>query len=478
MMNFFKQAYAKELKFRVLCACTRPVAATFEQTNSFSCSSNDDNDDDDVEQHHESGDALNLHKSAKVNEKNDVDSNNSHGNRVRSEKMGQLNAAMIRKRLAGDGIVAYSSDDPSKEFELMERLKCGESGWRAYRARHRETGRPVLIQSAVLDHVERDEVIEYARTMKALHGELIDDEHVRSYYHTWLWCHNKYGSMSKRERRSRGLTVASCRWNVWMVMEHVDLGSVMDMMRMCAKPDTAAGAVLNEQQIAYLASVALKALVAMSSVSEVTLDRVDALVKASAILVNSLGEVKLSDIHGRTQPSTRGVHFSLSAAPWWHAPEVIEQLDDCSASAAWIWSLGITVIEMAEGAPPHRAQHPLRAVFLISQSPSPVLAPRHVDAEPWSPHMHDFVSQCLTRDHKARPNAASLLKHPWIRSILAREKPVEVLRPLLQQFLHALDRKKQLRDEDDSSSSSSSSSYSSATDSDFETDSDFDDDDL
>ncbi len=61
-----------------------------------------------------------------------------------------------------------------------------------------------------------------------------------------------------------------------------------------------------------------------------------------------------------------------------------------------MWALGISVIEMAEVAPPRWAVHPMRVIFQISREAPPALA-RPTD---WSPALVDFVGCCL---QKARP---------------------------------------------------------------------------
>lgn len=55
-----------------------------------------------------------------------------------------------------------------------------------------------------------------------------------------------------------------------------------------------------------------------------------------------------------------------------------------------VWSLGISVIEMAEGKPPRWKIHPMRVIFLIGRDKPATLA----EPDKWSLALHDFIAQC------------------------------------------------------------------------------------
>ena len=71
-----------------------------------------------------------------------------------------------------------------------------------------------------------------------------------------------------------------------------------------------------------------------------------------------------------------------------------------------IWSLGITLIELAEMKPPYSDLHPMSALFKIPTSAPPTLK----DRSRWRPEFHDFLSQCLVQDASKRASAGELLK--------------------------------------------------------------------
>lgn len=85
------------------------------------------------------------------------------------------------------------------------------------------------------------------------------------------------------------------------------------------------------------------------------------------------------------------------------APEVIcEENYDAKAD---IWSLGITLIELAEGLPPYAKHSTLAALRLIPKNDPPVLS----DSTVWSPEFHDFLNKCLQKDPAMRPTSDGLL---------------------------------------------------------------------
>ena len=75
-----------------------------------------------------------------------------------------------------------------------------------------------------------------------------------------------------------------------------------------------------------------------------------------------------------------------------------------------IWSLGITIIELAEGQPPYYGMRALSAMMLISCKPPPVLA----QPAKWSREMADFLQRCLEKDPKVRADSADLQSHKWL----------------------------------------------------------------
>ncbi|KAM9252345.1 STE20-like serine/threonine-protein kinase [Cariama cristata] len=140
-------------------------------------------------------------------------------------------------------------------------------------------------------------------------------------------------------------------------------------------------------------------------------------VKAGNVLLTLNGDVKLADFGvSAKNSSTVQRRVSFIGTPYWMAPEVVQ----CETSKespygykADIWSLGITLIEMAEMEPPYHELNPLRVLLKIAKSQPPTL--RHPTR--WSEDFKDFLRKSLEKSPEARWSASQLLQHPFVAGI-------------------------------------------------------------
>ncbi|XP_064328980.1 serine/threonine-protein kinase 10-like isoform X1 [Phalacrocorax carbo] len=140
-------------------------------------------------------------------------------------------------------------------------------------------------------------------------------------------------------------------------------------------------------------------------------------VKAGNVLLTLDGDVKLADFGvSAKNSSTVQRRVSFIGTPYWMAPEVVQ----CETSKespysykADIWSLGITLIEMAEMEPPYHELNPLRVLLKIAKSQPPTL--RH--PKRWSEDFKDFLRKSLEKSPEARWSASQLLQHPFVAGI-------------------------------------------------------------
>uniref|UniRef100_A0A8B9PI79 non-specific serine/threonine protein kinase n=1 Tax=Apteryx owenii TaxID=8824 RepID=A0A8B9PI79_APTOW len=161
-------------------------------------------------------------------------------------------------------------------------------------------------------------------------------------------------------------------------------------------------------------------------------------VKAGNVLLTLDGDVKLADFGvSAKNSSTFQRRASFIGTPYWMAPEVVQ----CETSKenpygykADIWSLGITLIEMAEMEPPHHDLNPLRVLLKIAKSQPPTL--RH--PKRWSEDFKDFLRKSLEKSPEARWSASQLLQHPFVADVCdkrpLRELVAEARADVLEEF--------------------------------------------
>mmetsp|Transcript_4170 Transcript_4170/g.5840 ORF Transcript_4170/g.5840 Transcript_4170/m.5840 type:complete len:158 (+) Transcript_4170:43-516(+) len=91
--------------------------------------------------------------------------------------------------------------------------------------------------------------------------------------------------------------------------------------------------------------------------------------RSETIAIASDGHIKCTDwdMYG-SRPAPLGRNYVQRGA-FFMSPEITSS----PSAESNIWSLGITLIEMADGQVPLGNLHPMRAIFMIPKNPSPTL---------------------------------------------------------------------------------------------------------
>ncbi|XP_064649831.1 dual specificity mitogen-activated protein kinase kinase 7-like [Lineus longissimus] len=138
-------------------------------------------------------------------------------------------------------------------------------------------------------------------------------------------------------------------------------------------------------------------------------------IKPSNILLDELGRIKLCDfgISGRLVDSKAKTRSAGCAA--YMAPERIDPPDPTKPDydiRADVWSLGITLVELATGEFPYRNCKTDFDVLTKVLEEDPPLLPSRMG---FSMDFCSLVRNCLTKDFKKRPKYKELLEHNFIK---------------------------------------------------------------
>ncbi|XP_057190912.1 TRAF2 and NCK interacting kinase a isoform X1 [Triplophysa rosa] len=281
--------------------------------------------------------------------------------------------------------------DPAGIFELVELVGNGTYG-QVYKGRHVKTGQLAAIKCMDVTGEEEEEIKAEINMLK----KYSHHKNIATYYGAFI------------KKNPPGMDD-----QLWLVMEFCGAGSVTDLIK------NTKGNSLREDWTAYISREILRGLAHLHNNKVIHRD-----IKGQNVLLTENAEVKLVDFGVSAQlDRTVSRRNTFIGTPYWMAPEVIACDENPEATYDYksdLWSLGITAIEMAEGAPPLCDMHPMRALFLIPRNPAPRLK-----SKKWSKKFQSFIESCLVKNHNQRPNTEQMLKHPFIRD-LPNERQIRI----------------------------------------------------
>ncbi|XP_069507483.1 serine/threonine-protein kinase 10 [Ambystoma mexicanum] len=299
--------------------------------------------------------------------------------------------------------------DPSLEWELVGELGDGAFG-KVYKVRNRESG--VLAAAKVIETKSEEELEDYMVEIEIL---ATCDHHyivklLGAFYHDG---------------------------KLWIMIEFCPGGAVDAVMLELDRG-------LLEPQIRVACRQMLEALSYLHSKKIIHRD-----LKAGNVLLTQDGDIRLADFGVSARNlKTLQRRDSFIGTPYWMAPEVVmcETMKDRPYDyKADIWSLGITLIEMAEIEPPHHELNPMRVLLKIAKSEPPTLS----NPSKWSREFSDFLRIALDKNPETRPTAAQLLEHPFVSKVNSNRALRELVAEAKAEVMDEIEDNREDGDEDD-----------------------------
>uniref|UniRef100_A0A3Q3W5H5 non-specific serine/threonine protein kinase n=1 Tax=Mola mola TaxID=94237 RepID=A0A3Q3W5H5_MOLML len=224
---------------------------------------------------------------------------------------------------------------------------------------------------------------------------------------------------------------------LWILIEFCAGGAVDAIMLELERP-------LTEPQIRVVCKQTLQALIYLHENKIIHRD-----LKAGNILLSLDGEVKLADF-GVSAKNTKTLQRrdSFIGTPYWMAPEVVM----CETSKdrpydykADIWSLGVTLIELAQIEPPNHEMNPMRVLLKIAKSEPPTL----MHPSRWSPEFNDFLRKALDKNVDNRWSPVQLLQHPFVTSVTDSRPLRELIAEAKAEVLEEIEDSKEEEEEEE-----------------------------
>ncbi|XP_069394777.1 STE20-like serine/threonine-protein kinase isoform X2 [Paralichthys olivaceus] len=267
--------------------------------------------------------------------------------------------------------------NPEDIWEMIGELGDGAFG-KVYKAQNKQNG--TLAAAKVIDTKTEDELEDYMVEIEILAS--CDHQHIVKLLDAFYF-----------------------EGKLWILIEFCAGGAVDAIMLELERP-------LTEPQIRVVCRQTLEALIYLHENKVIHRD-----LKAGNILLSLDGEVKLADF-GVSAKNTKTLQRrdSFIGTPYWMAPEVVM----CETSKdrpydykADIWSLGVTLIELAQIEPPNHEMNPMRVLLKIAKAEPPTL----MHPSRWSPEFNDFLRKALDKNVDNRWGPIQLLQHPFVSSV-------------------------------------------------------------
>lgn len=190
---------------------------------------------------------------------------------------------------------------------------------------------------------------------------------------------------------------------VWILTEFMDAGSLEDIIKYGYKRG-----IKDELACAHIINGFLKALDYFHKCHQIHRN-----VKACNVLINSKGDAKLSDFGLATSLIQGGVRkqacLSMFGDACYMSPEILKNGEGYTTKSD-VWSLGLTVIEIATGTMPYAGMKFMESIVNIMEKEAPELP-----AE-FSSTFRDFVKRCLVMDPEKRASVEELLGHRFLKN--------------------------------------------------------------
>ncbi|KAF1400350.1 Serine/threonine-protein kinase 10, partial [Spheniscus humboldti] len=305
--------------------------------------------------------------------------------------------------------------DPGEVWEVVGELGDGAFG-KVYKAKNKETG--ALAAAKVIETKSEDELEDYMVEIEIL--ATCDHQHIVKLLGAFYW-----------------------DGKLWIMIEFCPGGAVDATMLELDRG-------LTEPQIQVICRQMLEALHYLHSKKIIHRD-----LKAGNVLLTQDGNIKLADFGvSAKNMKTLQKRDSFIGTPYWMAPEVVmcETMKDTPYDyKADIWSLGITLIEMAQIEPPHHELNPMRVLLKIAKSDPPTLS----CPSKWSLEFRDFLKTALDKNPETRPSAAQLLEHPFVSKVTSNRALRELVAEAKAEVMEEIEDSRDEVEEDDSSESAS-----------------------